>query len=226
MSSSFVELRGRGIWVNDVLLREFARGIAEMVDRLPGSEPWMFDARDHWHREAEQVQGWICLELDRFATTPERSENLARLVNCAMGRLERLVTPPHPLGWLEDVYWALLELLSDAKESTARTSPVYPRHPLFQVWPAEDHEQAMIWQYWIYLERERFRLEPGESTIDRLLVPSWESKDPRVMAAWEALTRPSHLAALERWYRPAEMNPEAKAATEAALKECRARAGN
>ncbi len=64
--------------------------------------------------------------------------------------------------------------------------------------------------------------------LDTLGQP-WESTDPRVAAAWEALTRPENLASLEAWYASGDygraMNDYAAGATREAIKVCRSRAG-
>jgi hypothetical protein len=72
-------------------------------------------------------------------------------------------------------------------------------------------------------------LLPLWSELDRLLVREfmcwpWESQNPEVGAAWERLTHPDNMAALEDWAQGLEsFNDIAKSCTLRALAECRSR---
>ncbi|MDB5307738.1 MAG: hypothetical protein JWO38_1940 [Gemmataceae bacterium] len=80
------------------------------------------------------------------------------------------------------------------------------------------------------MERSANPLLPLWSDLDRLLLREWqcwpwESANPEVHAAWERLTQPDNLAALESWARGVEsFNEYAKGMTLRALTECRSRA--
>lgn len=217
MGSSYVERGPVGFWANDDYLRELMRGMAEGVDVLPDPPPWLREARDEWRRDlaAKRTVG-VVLDLDALATSSERVAALEKLA-------ARARPAEKPESLFAEVVAALRQLLKGEWTMNAATSPVLPRVPKFQEWLHDNPEHQMIFLCWVRLENEQFRNEPGESTADRLCVDAWESKDVRVRAAWEALTRPQHLSALELWYKPAEMNPMARASTEAALRECRAR---
>lgn len=86
-----------------------------------------------------------------------------------------------------------------------------------------DHELERIGELWARLSRAAWTPRPGESVVDRLETAPWESLDPCVREAWEALTDPANLAGLERWA-AGDLNPVARRATDKALQVCRERA--
>jgi hypothetical protein len=75
--------------------------------------------------------------------------------------------------------------------------------------------------------------ELDEATLtagfDHIFIPPWLSTHPRIVAAWESLTRPERLSDLEeRWAEydnGAAMNPWAAEATGRAIEESRRRSG-
>ncbi|MGC4013357.1 MAG: hypothetical protein QM755_02400 [Luteolibacter sp.] len=75
-----------------------------------------------------------------------------------------------------------------------------------------------LWNLWVELCRVR------AASLDFEAEP-WESEVPAVMEAWEVLTRPCNLAALEDWHRETrDANPGAKLAADRALERCQERA--
>lgn len=243
MGSSFVELGSRGFWCNDRHAQLLFHLLADEIDRLDGPEPWLIEARRHWREQCE-IDGVGCFSanLDQYAVTSERNAAVLALAERVLeatrqrvtsiaevkGRTPRLGLSRSYVGdipkeWFLQVAEAFLLLLRGELQTTASSGFVLPRIPQYQEFSAMGPEQAMIFQFWVRLEREQFKPEPGESVIDRLSMEPWESQDPRIKAAWEALTHPSHLSALEMWYQPKGMNPTARAYTEAALRDCRAR---
>jgi hypothetical protein len=90
----------------------------------------------------------------------------------------------------------------------------------------DDPEIDRIFQCWVALENAQYvRRSPHDDILSRLAMSPWESTDEQVRSAWAALTRPSNLVALEKWAADFEKrNPSAKESTDAALRECRARA--
>jgi hypothetical protein len=91
----------------------------------------------------------------------------------------------------------------------------------------DDRELDRIFQFWVALENAQFvRRSPDDDVLARLATCPWESADEQVRAAWSALTEPSNLTALQEWAAQFErMNPSAKESTDAAIRDCRARAG-
>lgn len=82
--------------------------------------------------------------------------------------------------------------------------------------------QQEMFQLWVNLSTARLRKEVFEREMK---TNPWESDDPQVKAAWDALTHPSNLAALEYWGRePERMNVVAQEATAKAIEFCRKRA--
>jgi hypothetical protein len=68
----------------------------------------------------------------------------------------------------------------------------------------------------------------GSGRLDDVFIDPWESSQPKIVAAWEALTRPENLADLEFWLASfghgEGMNDWARKATLKAIEVCRARA--
>ena len=128
-----------------------------------------------------------------------------------------------PVEWFLQVVEALERLLKGELNTTALDSPVIPNVPIFQEWSHVDRHHARMFQLWVQLEREVYKPEPGENALDRIVAPPWESRDRRICAAWDELTHPNNLRALEMWYSPENMNPMAKEYTEEALRVCRKR---
>lgn len=243
MGSSFVGLGPFGFWCNDGHLQLLMHLLAEEIERSEASEPWLIEARDYWRDQCWlEAVGHFSPDFQRFAATSDQALRLHRIARRVHAGIQDRRTPLSeilsresrrgrtrtfvgdvPKEWFLQVTEAATRLLDGTLKTTASTSPVFPRLPLYQEWSAVDHDRAMIFQFWVHLEREQFRPEPGESAIDRLLIPPWESKDRRLQAAWELLTRPEHLPALELWYQPDDMNRMAREYTEAALRACRAR---
>lgn len=243
MGSSFVSLGSFGFWCNDGHLQLLMHLLAEEIERTEGSEPWLIEARDYWRDQCWlEAIGCFSPDFERFAANSDQASRLHQIVKRVHAGIQARITPLSeiqsrqsrhgktrsfvgdvPKEWFLQVTEAASRLLDGTLKTTASTSPVFPRLPIYQEWSTVDHDRAMVFQLWVHLEREQFRPEPGESAIDRLLIPPWESKDRRVKAAWELLTRPEHLHALELWYQPHEMNPMAREYTEAALRVCRAR---
>ncbi|MBI2922387.1 MAG: hypothetical protein HYY18_15145 [Planctomycetes bacterium] len=79
-----------------------------------------------------------------------------------------------------------------------------------------------IQKLWVAMERAMFEPRPGETLVDRLKARPWNSDAPAVRKAWDDLTHPANLVALERWA-AGDMNPSAREITDEALKVCRER---
>src|SRR6185436_14061165 len=203
MGSIFVGVGTFGFWCNDGHLELLLHLLSDEIERLEDPEPWLTEARIYWRAQSWMgVMGGFSPDLNRFAGTEERASRLLQLVQRVQ---EALITRKGPLSdvscekprrgqprayvgdipteWFLQVVEAYRNLLKGEMRSTATTSPVLPHLPQYQEWAYVDHDQAMIYQYWVQLEREQYRTEPGESAIDRLLVSAWESKDPRIKAA-------------------------------------------
>lgn len=85
-----------------------------------------------------------------------------------------------------------------------------------------DESKQKIFELWVKLSRARWRKEVFEQEMK---THPWESSDPQVKAAWDALTHPRNLAGLEQWGRePEKMNVVAQEATAKAIEFCRKRA--
>ncbi|MFD0893729.1 hypothetical protein KBB96_08875 [Luteolibacter ambystomatis] len=79
---------------------------------------------------------------------------------------------------------------------------------------------SSIWNLWVELSRVK------AESLDFEVEP-WESQVPAVMEAWEVLTRPCHLEALEEWHRETRnSNSRAELAADKALERCRERMGD
>ena len=84
-----------------------------------------------------------------------------------------------------------------------------------------DESQQKIFQLWVNLSKARWRKEIVE--VEMKTNP-WDSNDPQVKAAWDALTHPNNLAALEYWDRePEKMNAVAHEVAAKAIACCRKR---
>jgi hypothetical protein len=81
---------------------------------------------------------------------------------------------------------------------------------------------SQIFGLWVQLSRAINTVGTGEDLVDRILTPPWESKDPQVVMAWEALTHPKNLDDLIDWGSH-ELNPRAKEYTAKAIQVCRSR---
>lgn len=79
-----------------------------------------------------------------------------------------------------------------------------------------------IQQLWVDLSRAQWKEKEGESLAERLSTPPWDSSDPEIKNAWDALTAPENLAELEKWGEK-EMNPRARECTDKALEACKKR---
>ena len=86
-------------------------------------------------------------------------------------------------------------------------------HPLYLLWAAVDEQ---------LLNEIRRCLVADEPLPNQ----PWEATGPDLLAAWERLTRPENLAALEEWGRDrASFNAHARECTEEAIRVCRSRRG-
>ena len=79
-----------------------------------------------------------------------------------------------------------------------------------------------IQDFWIALERALFEPIEGEDILDRLNKKPWNCKSAAVKKAWDELTRPNNLRALQKWASE-PMNPSAREITTEALKACERR---
>ena len=85
-----------------------------------------------------------------------------------------------------------------------------------------DQSQRQIFELWVELSRARYRKDVFEQEMK---TNPWESNDLQVKAAWDKLTQPINLAALEQWgSEPQKMNPAAQHATAKAIECCRLKA--
>jgi hypothetical protein len=80
-----------------------------------------------------------------------------------------------------------------------------------------DAIQQRMFTLWSALQKAVW--ESGEA----LGPEPWESRNDKVRAAWDELTRPSNLEGLELWA-GGDLNATARAATDRALWECKSRA--
>lgn len=101
--------------------------------------------------------------------------------------------------------------------ASARLKPLHP----FQ---DSDEYKALprIQQLWVDLSVAVHDMPEGESVLARHTQPPWELDDPKVAAAWEALTAPENLEDLLKWGEP-ELNPRARECTDRAIEACRRR---
>jgi hypothetical protein len=78
-----------------------------------------------------------------------------------------------------------------------------------------------IFKLWVESSQARWRHE----VLDReIQINPWESDDPQMRAAWDALTRSENLADLEEWgIAPDKMNSTARELTAKAIEWCRKR---
>jgi hypothetical protein len=75
---------------------------------------------------------------------------------------------------------------------------------------------------WIKLSKAQHAIRNGESILEKLSVPPWESNDPDVKSAWAAIIMPENIALLE--YRLNQtLNAHSKDYAEKALLQCRER---
>jgi hypothetical protein len=231
VGSSYVEHGAAGFWAYDAYVLHLMRLLAEEVDRLTAPEPWLLEAREHWQGQLQAGgTGWFSPELNRFATSSERTATLLQFARPIQEGVESGSTSLDPIGpipkdWFLQVVEAFALLLRGEWPREVVSCSVLPRIPERPVWSDARPELATISRCWARLEDVQVQPRPGESTLNRLLLDPWDSKDAQIQAAWAALTQPVHLSGLETWYRPDRMNPIAMAWTEAALRACRARQG-
>jgi hypothetical protein len=75
---------------------------------------------------------------------------------------------------------------------------------------------------WINLSKAQHAIRKGESILERISVLPWESKDPDVKNAWNAIIRPENIFLLEhRLSQP--LNDHAREYAEKALQQCKER---
>ena len=86
----------------------------------------------------------------------------------------------------------------------------------------EDPEIDRVFWLWVALSNARCS-GASEDAMNRLADPSWDSRYPEIRDAWDALTHPDNLTALEAWDAMGPKNPVAAEATAKALERCRAR---
>ncbi len=79
-----------------------------------------------------------------------------------------------------------------------------------------------IQQLWVDLSRAHHAICEGESIMERLAIPPWESTDPMITAAWGELTAPENLDDLEKWGE-SNMNGQTREYTNKAIEVCRQR---
>jgi hypothetical protein len=85
-----------------------------------------------------------------------------------------------------------------------------------------NHDNEEMTPFWVALAEARNRPEVIEKEGRR---HPWESSDPQVKTAWEALTDPRNLTGLERWGDDAGgMNSFAREVTVKAIEHCRVKA--
>ena len=78
---------------------------------------------------------------------------------------------------------------------------------------------------WLELSRARWDVKAIESSdADRTRIPVWESEDSKIRSAWQVLTAPSNLEALEAWFEQQDMNQTARETALEAIRCCRTRA--
>lgn len=63
----------------------------------------------------------------------------------------------------------------------------------------DDPDLVHVLDCWVALDLERFTPNPGESLSARLAQEPWQSNDPRIRSAWDALTDPKNMSGLEKW---------------------------
>lgn len=76
--------------------------------------------------------------------------------------------------------------------------------------------------FWIALEKALFEPIPGETLADRLGKRPWNCDLPAVKAAWDGMTHPNNLAALQKWASE-PMTPSIREITDAAIRVCEER---
>jgi len=79
-------------------------------------------------------------------------------------------------------------------------------------------QTTKIHRLWIDLSIAMNHIQSGESILQRRHEP-WNSEDPEIKTAWEALTAPENLEMLYEWNAD-DMNPTARTATAKAIEHC------
>ena len=85
-----------------------------------------------------------------------------------------------------------------------------------------DSRMPRIEQFWMDLSRVTYRVAEGESLLERVYTPPWESEDPEITEAWNALISPSNLTNLRKWGE-GNLNPMARRYTDKAIEMCEER---
>ncbi len=83
---------------------------------------------------------------------------------------------------------------------------------------------SRIHRLWVDLALAINSVKEGEDIFVRIQTLPWESPDPDVVQAWEALVAPENLADLVDWG-SGDLNPRARAMTDLALEFCRRNSG-
>lgn len=91
MGSSFVELKDKGFWARDAILREWLGCLVDEIDRWGAREGWLMDLRERLFREATVgMIGGIHPDLDKAIGSDEgRRAILIEITDSARKRLER-----------------------------------------------------------------------------------------------------------------------------------------
>ena len=86
MGTSFVEYKEKGFWTRDSFLESWLTAMLEELKKLPAMEPWHQSLAEHWSLQVKIDGGWMSVNLDEFAATPERVSFLIALANKALER--------------------------------------------------------------------------------------------------------------------------------------------
>lgn len=76
---------------------------------------------------------------------------------------------------------------------------------------------------WVELSAIMWMPRQGESVVERLATPPWESADPLILALWDKITAPAHELELAVLAAQDNINPTAREYFLAALEACRRR---
>ncbi|HYF00836.1 MAG TPA: hypothetical protein VEJ18_18080 [Planctomycetota bacterium] len=227
MGKTFVEYRGKGFFLHTGHLELLVHLLAQEVDRLPDAPPWLRRLQAHWCEHATSgAIDIVLLFLDEPLTSPERvalvlqvAENVRRSILArttpfseekAVNRFGRAVslTGDIPKTWAVQGVEALIKLLKgELRPDDGRLT--LPKIEFYESLVPPDRAVQDVARLWLALERARFTPEPDEVVFERVSQEPWDSRCPPIRAAWDALTAPDHLPALQRWADLMRANPAA-----------------
>ena len=91
----------------------------------------------------------------------------------------------------------------------------------------EDPLIAHILPYWIKLSESQYMIRENESLLESIATLPWEHSNPKVIQAWEELTKPENYNALTRWsdetQKNINQNSKAMIYTQKAIENCQKR---